>query len=320
MVGPSITSITASHLTPPKPKPLYMLFALVCDLVRSVLLVVVEFVRLFVLPREVPKTEGCVFYEGTVMHSRNAPAKHSFAYPVRYCLVDVSDKPASLYVASLLAAGNRMSAAEARKLSGCDGRVRALLLPESAGYEQNPICVYYCDDAAGELKCCIAEVTNTPWGDRVAFPFAPSGDTLPKPLHVSPLQDMLSSWGLRASPPAERINVRVDVTAHPQLGDFFVATLDLRRVGPNRVGDADAWAFLMPHRVAWWIYAHAATLILRKGLAFYGHPKSVAGEDYRLAPARAAAQQGWPACPVLAADDSGRRPFVWHDATEAPWD
>ena len=30
--------------------------------------------------------------------------------------------------------------------------MRALLLPESAGYEQNPICVYYCYDAAGELR------------------------------------------------------------------------------------------------------------------------------------------------------------------------
>ena len=170
-MGPSITSVTAEPLSPPPPKPLYMLFALVYDLMRSVALVAVEFVRLFVLPREVPRTDGCVFYEGNVVHSRKAPAKHSFAYPVCYCLVDVNDEPASPYVASLLAAGKRMSVAEARKLSGCDGRVRALLLPESAGYEQNPICVYYCDDAAGELKCCIAEVTNTPWGDRVRIAF-----------------------------------------------------------------------------------------------------------------------------------------------------
>ena len=66
------------------------------------------------------------------------------------------------------------------------------------------------DDMAGELRCCIAEVTNTPWGDRVAFPFAPAGDLTPKALHVSPLQDMLSHWSLATTPPAEtaRLDVR----------------------------------------------------------------------------------------------------------------
>ena len=68
-----------------------------------------------------------------------------------------------------------------------------LALPESAGYEQNPICVYYCHAPTGELERCIAEVTNTPWADRVRFAFAPGGESMPKPMHVSPLQDMRSS-------------------------------------------------------------------------------------------------------------------------------
>ena len=258
-------------------------------------------------------------------HSRRAPAKHSFTYPVRYCLVDVSDPPPSPYVASLLAAGGRMSLAAARELSGCDGRVRALLLPESAGYEQNPICVYYCYDLAGELRMCIAEVTNTPWGDRVAFPFAHNGDRLPKPLHVSPLQDMQSSWSLTTKPPAERLHVRVDVKAHPELGDFFSATLDATAVDAPATTtgfDPERWAFFMPHKVAIWIYWHAAVLLISKGLTFYGHPKSVPGTDYRHAPYSQANTEGWPACPAFAGGMNGhkkRRPYVWQDATEAPW-
>jgi len=299
-----------------------MLKSLLYDVARGILLALIQAVRLYILPRTAPSTEGCVFYEGVVMHSRKAPAKHSFLYQVRYCLVDVTDVPKSPYVASLLAAGKRMSLAEAQRLSGCNGQVRALLMPESAGFEENPICVYYCYDEADELRCCIAEVTNTPWGDRVAFPFNPSGDSLPKPLHVSPLQDMQSSWALRTAPPGEKLHVRVDVTAHPTLGDFFVATLELDAAPAERVGDADRWGYLMPHRVAWWIYWHAAVLLVRKGLAFNFHPKSSAGLDYRLAPSRKAAQQGWPACPVLAerdARDTGR-PFVWKDTMEALWD
>jgi DUF1365 family protein len=56
-------------------------------------------------------------------------------------------------------------------------------------YAQNPISVYYCysDSSPATLQRCIAEVTNTPWGERVTFPFNPAGFTVPKSLHVSPL-------------------------------------------------------------------------------------------------------------------------------------
>jgi len=50
--------------------------------------------------------------------------------------------------------------------------VRLLTHPPSAGYSQNPISVYYCYGAGGAaLERCIAEVTNTPWAERVTFMF-----------------------------------------------------------------------------------------------------------------------------------------------------
>jgi DUF1365 family protein len=52
------------------------------------------------------------------------------------------------------------------------GPVRLLTHPTSAGYTQNPISVYYCYSADGsQLEQCIAEVTNTPWAERVTFLF-----------------------------------------------------------------------------------------------------------------------------------------------------
>jgi len=47
--------------------------------------------------------------------------------------------------------------------------------PTSAGYHQNPISVYYCYNLQGALEICIAEVTNTPWGERVRFLFKVRG-------------------------------------------------------------------------------------------------------------------------------------------------
>lgn len=103
-----------------------------------------------------PDVTGTRFFEGTVKHTRLAPVHHSFSYAVHYCVVDLDHHGA--YASSLLAAGKRMTASEARKLTGCTGRVLALLLPESSGFEENPICVYYCYDDANVLRCCIAEV------------------------------------------------------------------------------------------------------------------------------------------------------------------
>ena len=62
---------------------------------------------------------------------------------------------------------------------------------------------------APSYRCGLAEVTNTPYGDRVAFPFAPEGDSLPKPLHMNPLQDMLAEWQLRTTAPADKLSVLV---------------------------------------------------------------------------------------------------------------
>jgi hypothetical protein len=73
------------------------------------------------------------------------------------------------------------------------------------GYHQNPISVYYCYSAGGELAICIAEVTNTPWGERVRFLFNPELDVVPKSLHVSPFIDMNRCWQLEASDPCQKI-------------------------------------------------------------------------------------------------------------------
>ncbi|KAL0305483.1 UNVERIFIED_CONTAM: hypothetical protein Sradi_5965600 [Sesamum radiatum] len=82
-----------------------------------------------------------------------------------------------------------------------------LTIPPSVGYEQNPLSLYYCYDVEGSkrtLRKCIAEVTNTPWGERVTFLFNPNSDLVAKPLHVSPFMTQphhvfagasLEGWG-----------------------------------------------------------------------------------------------------------------------------
>ena len=106
------------------------------------------------------------------------------------------------------------------------------------------------------------------------------------------------------------------------LGDFFFASLDAKRV--TCVPDLERWAWLMPHRVAVWIYWHAAVLVLRKGIAFHGHPKHAPG-DYRDLVRQSAASEAWGSCPAFASAPAeataapAKRPYVWRAADVFPW-
>eukprot|EP00438_Fugacium_kawagutii_P004658 Skav209247 [mRNA] locus=scaffold990:38466:42128:- [translate_table: standard] len=50
-------------------------------------------------------------------------------------------------------------------------------------YHQNPIQIYFCEDANGEFNVGVCEVTNTPWNHHVFFVFRLEGDERPKPCH-----------------------------------------------------------------------------------------------------------------------------------------
>ena len=51
-----------------------------------------------------------------------------------------------------------------------DGPIRLLTHLRYFGHCFNPVSFYYCYDAAGErVAAVVAEVTNTPWGERHAY-------------------------------------------------------------------------------------------------------------------------------------------------------
>lgn len=183
------------------------LLALLVCLLRALARALLDSLRLLSpLRRPSPPLASCAFYEGLVHHQRSLPLPYAFSHNVRYCLIDLEGE-----LPSYVKEGGRLSADEARRLVGSRGKVHLLLIPASAGFEENPIAVYYCrgegrgegvERVEGELECCIAEVTNTPWGDRVRFAFDPKGDEVGHPSHspsplprLSPLS-FLASWSV----------------------------------------------------------------------------------------------------------------------------
>ncbi|KFK44838.1 hypothetical protein AALP_AA1G309000 [Arabis alpina] len=206
------------------------------------------------------------FYEGTVWHHRLRPVRHSFRYSVRYALYDLDN--------SLDSPPDHLSADEARRLSTTSGPIFLLTIPPSVGYEQNPLSLYYCYDLDGlskRLSKCIAQVTNTPWGERVTFVFDPESDLVAKSLQVSPFMDMLGNWKIRANEPGEELSVSIE-SQHPQHGNFFSATLKAKRIPSTQVSDPAVFFWLMPHKVAIWIYWHALKLWW-KNVPFIQHPR-----------------------------------------------
>ncbi|KAL5198651.1 hypothetical protein ABZP36_002163 [Zizania latifolia] len=258
---------------------LYLLVSLATTLLTSTLHSLLLLLRLLLrFPRGTLPGGGAAavrLYEGRVRHSRRRPVAHAFEYPVRYALVDLDRLP-------LL---GHLSAADARRTASTSGAVHLLTIPKSVGYEQNPLSIYYCYDSAeqgedGHLKMCIAEVTNTPWGERVMFTFQPGSDLVAKPLHVSPFMDMLGNWSIRAEAPGDSLYVVISVQ-HPTLGNYFTAALHAKLVGKTSSSLRLATFFwLMPHKVAAGIYWEAVRLWM-KNVKFLDHPRYLNNASYR---------------------------------------
>lgn len=223
---------------------------------------------------------GVEFLEGHVTHARSHEANHAFKYPVRMALVDLDSPPAWWSQEPV----PRLAAKEVREALGVpSGRVRVLTTPSSAGYHQNPIQIYFCDNKTAQGQG-ICEVTNTPWNHHVFFAFDRTGAELPKPLHVSPLMDLQHRWQIQTSDPsADPLEVSVDVLPGPEAGakasPIFRAHLRLLRSQLPHARAERAGSFRMlwdygfqPQRTAVRIYLNAVKL-MRKGVGFRSHPK-----------------------------------------------
>ena len=209
---------------------------------------------------------GAALYAGTIRHRRFAVREREFVHPIALAYVDLDALPAGLGLVRFRAA-DYLAPDAARARAGTDGPVRMLALPRSLGRCFNPVCFYYCFDARDErVEAIVAEVTNTPWGERHAYVLQRAGDSpvlrgaFGKELHVSPFLGMEHSYDWRATEPGETLSV------HIAADDAFDATLSLRRRPLTRRGlVAASW------RVTALIYAHAARLKLAR-VPVHRHP------------------------------------------------
>jgi uncharacterized protein len=198
--------------------------------------------------------EAAALYFGDVMHARLKPMGHRFSYRVMSLLIDLdrlgdANKLSPLFAvsraalysfheadhgerdgSSLRAFAQRRAGEHGIDLSG--GRVLLLCYPRLFGYTFNPLSVYFCYGADGDLALLIYEVRNTfgeihPYvlpvraGDVSTAGVRQEQDKL---FYVSPFVGMAMRYRFRVSPPGEQVKLRILETDHegPLLAATFI--------------------------------------------------------------------------------------------------
>jgi DUF1365 family protein len=109
------------------------------------------------------------------------------------------------------------------------------------GFVFNPVSFYYCSGPGGELVAIVAEITNTPWGERhceVLDVRKSVGDgrlqrfEFDKTFHVSPFMPMEQRYEWAFTPPGESLAVQMESYEAGRLK--FDATLTMRRGALSR--------------------------------------------------------------------------------------
>jgi DUF1365 family protein len=204
-----------------------------------------------------PADAAAALYFGDVMHARLKPVGHRFSYRVMSLLIDLdrlveADRQSPLFGvnraalysfnesdhggrdrSSLRAYAERCAAEHNIDLRG--GRVWLLCYPRLMGYTFNPLSVYFCYLADGQLALIIYEVRNT-FGDihPYVLPVRPGEISAAgvrqqqdKLFYVSPFIEMAMRYHFRVSPPGHSLKLRI--LESDREGPLLAATFNGRR-------------------------------------------------------------------------------------------
>jgi uncharacterized protein len=194
-------------------------------------------------------------YIGHIRHRRFAESRREFRHWIALAYLEVDERPAALDGVA------------------CDGPIRVLTHPGAF----NPVSFYYCFDHDERLQTLVAEVTNTPWGERQTYRLSRSDQDgrvvrgqSRKAMHVSPFFGMDQMYEWRVAEPGKTLSVHIENREHGERA--FDATLSLKRHEMTR--KSLALTKLSALRTLPLIYGHAA-VIRARGIRTRPHPTRV---------------------------------------------
>ncbi len=202
--------------------------------------------------------ESCIF-EGRVRHTRTSPVRHAFSYRIFLMYLDLEELP-RVFDRRWLWSSRRAAPARFRRSDHVgpadeplDVSVRKLIEAQTGvrptgpirllthlsyfGYCFNPVSFYYCYDVSGEhLETIVAEVNNTPWGERYCYVLHEDAHDHDgnvrryrpaKAMHVSPFMEMDIDYDWSFTAPGDVL--KVYMANHKDGRRFFDAALSLER-------------------------------------------------------------------------------------------
>lgn len=242
-------------------------------------------------------------YVGRLRHRRFAPRDHTFDYSLFQVYLDLAElddvfrgrwlwstrRPAVAWFRRAdhlgdpevdldIAVRDLVAVATGRRPRG---PIRLLTHLRYFGYCMNPVSFYYCFDQDGaRVETVVAEIHNTPWGERHCYVLGdPEGSAdapvqrfrFRKAFHVSPFMPMAVDYDWRFTPPSESLAVHME--NHDAGARTFDATLSLTRrpMTGLELGRVLAGYPLMTVKVIGAIYWQALKLWW-KGCRFHPHP------------------------------------------------
>lgn len=242
------------------------------------------------------------FYVGRLAHARMTPKQHRFSYRVFMPFVDVDSisditrraagwgsrglAPAR-FVRSDFLGDERLSVAEAVKQrifeeteQHFEGQIFLLANWRYFGLQNNPIACYFCKGKTSQrLEFIIAEVTNTPWGERHSYVLPVNHEEalfqteFKKELHVSPFHGMQQWYRWSSTVPDESLAIKL---TNLEGGErVFHASLTLTRLPVTRLTGLSLLARFPfeTAKVTVGIYWQALVLFLRR-VPLFAHPKN----------------------------------------------
>jgi DUF1365 family protein len=179
-------------------------------------------------------------FPGHVTHLRVKPRRHSLAYRIYSLLIDLDELDTldkrlrffsvdrfNLFSFRRADRGDRTGrdlrgqVEDAMRLCGVEpdgGRITLLTMPRLLGWAFNPLSIFFCHRADGDLAAILWEVDNT-FGQRHAYIIPVHGDasgeieqSCDKAFYVSPFMDMDLKYRFRVMPPGDRLAVKIDVS------------------------------------------------------------------------------------------------------------